>query len=468
MLKRTTSPLPTTTSYTRAWLAASTWLLSESSMHQADLPFWKARISDHGGEFEESRKEREACTMHDARQEAVLSPSTTYQISSTSNAPPLLLLRLSDGVVLKSRSQIWRWLPLPALLVFISLEVLHRYPEFSSPSPPLLLIRMHSLHPGRPAKSLGVVVDVGMKCDLEISRLKREQRAELKAITALTESLWNPRLQQLVAYVDKSTNNARTKDRGMARTGSQNSPSNGEVISAHCISWDGRQLLESDIVPFTTNQQHLMRLYRKQHPPTLRPRYYVLHPSQIGNKHFKLKRLSENKSKIGPALPMSQPETPSTTSQSSALSEQSTVSTPATEVSTSGSPAPGQSTSSYLESICIGGVKATNDRDLDFQNGGLYKSVSPNFRAHFENFPHPLTLAEHSALLYDKQSSSSRIIMDSGVATVFMETEVTGAPEEIKTFLMNEFKFRREKGVWRCHLHHGMKGIGDHNQLFGR
>ncbi|KXT03741.1 hypothetical protein AC578_747 [Pseudocercospora eumusae] len=178
-------------------------------------------------------------------------------------------------------------------------------------------------------------------------------------------------------------------------------------------------------------------------------------------------------------LQMSQPQTPATTSLSSTFSKQSRVSTPATEVSPSGTPAPGQSTSSYLESICVGGVKATNDRDLDFQNGGLYKTVAPNFRAHFENFPHPLTLAEHSAIVrqtierfpeyhVEVESVSSDVDEDAGVATVFMETEVTGAPLGTRTFLMNEFKFRREKGAWRCHLHHGMKGIGDHNQLFGR
>ncbi|KXT15522.1 hypothetical protein AC579_3389 [Pseudocercospora musae] len=178
-------------------------------------------------------------------------------------------------------------------------------------------------------------------------------------------------------------------------------------------------------------------------------------------------------------IQMSQSQTPSTTPHSSPPSEHSTVSTPATEVSTGGIPAPGQSTSSYLESICVGGVKATNDRDLDFQNGGLYKTVAPNFRAHFENFPHPLSLVEHSAIVrqtieqfpdyhVEVESVSSDVDEDAGIATVFMETEVTGAPVGTRTFLMNEFKFRKEKGVWRCHFHHGMKGIGDHNQLFGR
>lgn len=65
-------------------------------------------------------------------------------------------------------------------------------------------------------------------------------------------------------------------------------------------------------------------------------------------------------------------------------------------------------------------------------------------------------------------SVNSDVDEESGNATVYMETEVTGAPPGMKTYLINEFKFRREKGVWRCFVHHGMKGISDHNQLHGR
>ena len=150
--------------------------------------------------------------------------------------------------------------------------------------------------------------------------------------------------------------------------------------------------------------------------------------------------------------------------------------TPATTAHTEGTPAPGQSVPQYLESICVNGALAINDRDFDYENNDLYKCVSPNFRAHFENFPHPLTLLEHSNILrqtieafpgyhVEVQSVSSDVKEEKGEATVYMETEVTGAPEGVKTFLINEFKFKKIDGGWRCFVHHGMKGIGDHSQL---
>ncbi|EME40311.1 hypothetical protein DOTSEDRAFT_82913 [Dothistroma septosporum NZE10] len=128
----------------------------------------------------------------------------------------------------------------------------------------------------------------------------------------------------------------------------------------------------------------------------------------------------------------------------------------------------------YLESVCVGGVTACNDRDFNYENGELYKAVSPTFKAHFENFGHSLTLNEHGHLLrqtieqypayhVEVNSVSSEVDEAKGIAIVYMETEVTGAPPEVKTSLINEFKWRREQGAWRCWLHHGMKGVSEYD-----
>lgn len=151
----------------------------------------------------------------------------------------------------------------------------------------------------------------------------------------------------------------------------------------------------------------------------------------------------------------------------------------ATTAHSAGIPAPGQSVAQYLESICVSGALAINDRDFDYENNDLYKCVSPNFRAHFENFPHPLTLLEHSSILrqtieafpayhVEVKNVNSEVKEERGEATVYMESEITGAPEGVKTFLINEFKFRKVDGCWRCFVHHGMKGIGDHSPMMNQ
>lgn len=161
--------------------------------------------------------------------------------------------------------------------------------------------------------------------------------------------------------------------------------------------------------------------------------------------------------------------TPSTHASSR---QNSVPATPATILSDTGSDK--QSIATQLESICVGGALATNDRDFEYKNNDLWKVVTPNFRAHFENFPHPLTLAEHSNILrqtidtfpdyhVEIKSVCSQVEEDEGTAVVYMETEITGAPKDVKTYLVNEFLWRREDGVWRCHLHNGMKGISDFN-----
>ncbi|CZT15379.1 uncharacterized protein RCC_01245 [Ramularia collo-cygni] len=143
-----------------------------------------------------------------------------------------------------------------------------------------------------------------------------------------------------------------------------------------------------------------------------------------------------------------------------------------TEESSSGK----ESIATQLEHICVGGALATNNRDFDYLKNDLWKVVTPTFRAHFENFPHPLTLAEHSNILrqtirefpdyhVEIKSVCSQVSEDEGNAIVYMETEITGAPKNVKTYLINEFLFRREEGVWRCHHHNGMKGISDFNLL---
>lgn len=122
----------------------------------------------------------------------------------------------------------------------------------------------------------------------------------------------------------------------------------------------------------------------------------------------------------------------------------------------------------------MGGVTACNDRDFNYENGELYKAVSPTFKAHFENFGHSLTLAQHAHLLrqtieqypeYHVEVKNVSLDVDEakGIAIVYMETEVTGAPPEVKTSLMNEFKWRRQQGVWRCWLHRVMKGVSEYN-----
>ncbi|KAI5361754.1 putative NTF2-like domain superfamily protein [Septoria linicola] len=178
---------------------------------------------------------------------------------------------------------------------------------------------------------------------------------------------------------------------------------------------------------------------------------------------------------------MSQSQSSTTSSATTPTSEQpgtSGTATPSTATSShcAGTPGPGQSVSQYLESICVNGALAINDRDFDYSANSLYTCVSPNFRAHFEDFPHPLTLQEHSNILrqtveafpayhVEVQNVSSEVKEERAEATVYMETEVTGAPEGVKTFLINEFKLKKLDGGWRCVGHHGMKGIGDHSRM---
>ncbi|WPB05629.1 uncharacterized protein RHO25_010282 [Cercospora beticola] len=175
---------------------------------------------------------------------------------------------------------------------------------------------------------------------------------------------------------------------------------------------------------------------------------------------------------------MSFPESPGVSSSATPASEQSGESS-STTAHSAGVPAPGQSVAQYLESICVSGVLAINDRDFDYENNDLHKCVAPSFRAHFENFPHPLTLLEHSTLLRqtieafpayhaEVKNINSEVKEERGEATVYMESEITGAPEGVKTILMNEFKFRKVDGCWRCFVHHVMKGIGDHSPMMNQ
>ncbi|KAF2166288.1 hypothetical protein M409DRAFT_66754 [Zasmidium cellare ATCC 36951] len=163
------------------------------------------------------------------------------------------------------------------------------------------------------------------------------------------------------------------------------------------------------------------------------------------------------------SIPPSNSTTPST--QSTESDSPSSVHPPPCQPSK-------EDTASYLERVSVGGVLAVNDRDYDYSNGELYKAVSSSFRAHFENFPHPLTLAEHSAILHqtierfpdyhvEVQSVSPEVDKRNGTAIVYMETEVTGAPPGTRMALMNEFRWRRDGGAWQCWLHHGMKGMSD-------
>jgi len=163
--------------------------------------------------------------------------------------------------------------------------------------------------------------------------------------------------------------------------------------------------------------------------------------------------------------------TPSTHSSSS--HQNSVPATPAT-ILTDDLTSTKHSIATQLEHICVGGAIATNNRDFDYKNNDLWKVVTPSFRAHFENFPHPLTLAEHSNILrktiqefpdyhVEIKSVCSQVSEEEGTAVVYMETEVTGAPKEVKTILVNEFMWRREDGVWKCYHHNGMKGVSDVN-----
>lgn len=94
--------------------------------------------------------------------------------------------------------------------------------------------------------------------------------------------------------------------------------------------------------------------------------------------------------------PMSESTTPSI---GATPSTHTTSSNTSSSLPTPSSQSSKESTACYLEGVCTGGVLAINDRDYDYSNGELYKTVSSSFRAHFENFPHPLTLAERSAIL---------------------------------------------------------------------
>lgn len=60
------------------------------------------------------------------------------------------------------------------------------------------------------------------------------------------------------------------------------------------------------------------------------------------------------------------------------------------------------------------------------------------------------------------KSISSDVDEETGIASVYMETEVSGAPPEIKTISVNEYRWRRDRGVWKCWLHTGMKGISEY------
>lgn len=164
--------------------------------------------------------------------------------------------------------------------------------------------------------------------------------------------------------------------------------------------------------------------------------------------------------------------TPPTKSSSA---QKSVLATPATTLTEGSSNT--QSAAAQLEQICIDACTAVNDRDLQYENNDLYKVVTPNFRAHFWNYPHPLTLTEHSQMMAHTiqeyptyhvavRSCSSNVDETEGSAVVYMELEITGAPPEVKTYLMNEFKWRRESGVWRCYLHNGMRGVSDWHSEF--
>lgn len=155
-------------------------------------------------------------------------------------------------------------------------------------------------------------------------------------------------------------------------------------------------------------------------------------------------------------------------------SAHSSVSTAPTVYSKQSTPSVLQDTATHLESICVGSVLAVNARDLDYTKNDLFKSASSTFKAHFDNFPHPLTMAEHSTILrsmieqfpkyhVEVKSVSSEVDEETGIATVFMETEVTGAPDDIRTRSMNEYRWRRDRGTWRCWSHVGMKSMSDYN-----
>ncbi|USW59550.1 hypothetical protein Slin15195_G128690 [Septoria linicola] len=151
---------------------------------------------------------------------------------------------------------------------------------------------------------------------------------------------------------------------------------------------------------------------------------------------------------------MSQSQSSTTSSAPTPTSEQpgtSGTATPSTATSShcAGTPGPGQNVSQYLESICVNGALAINDRDFDYSANSLYKCT-------VEAFP---------AYHVEVQNVSSEVKEERAEATVYMETEVTGAPAGVKTFLINEFKLKKLDGGWRCVGHHGMKGIGDHSQM---
>lgn len=171
---------------------------------------------------------------------------------------------------------------------------------------------------------------------------------------------------------------------------------------------------------------------------------------------------SVNSSKSGPSTQSSStqssvPATPAPTSAETTSSERSIA--------------------ARLEQIALDGARSVNERDFNYEHNETYKLAAPTFRAQFQNYPHPLTLEEHSNIFrqtieefpeyhVEVKSVSSEVSEKEGTAVVYLELELTGAPKDVKTCLINEFKWRKEGGIWMCYLHRMMKGMSEWTKDF--
>jgi hypothetical protein len=129
---------------------------------------------------------------------------------------------------------------------------------------------------------------------------------------------------------------------------------------------------------------------------------------------------------------------------------------------------------SMLKEYCIASAKAFNDRDIELRENGLYKLVTPDFRARFWNSPEGLALPEHGKRMrkvieefpdYQVEviSVSPKVFEEEGTAVVYAEYFVTGAPPGVEARLINEFKWRKEEDGWRCFYMQTMKGVNETN-----